>query len=58
MTFRIKGAETEAARLARERSYAAYEKRLAEEKWISTKFHDKQVIRVYMLKYLFIRQIA
>lgn len=42
VTLRIKGAETEAARLARERSYAAYEKRLADEKWCPLKFYSAE----------------
>nr|CAB3265034.1 DNA-directed RNA polymerase III subunit RPC5-like [Phallusia mammillata] len=41
VTVRFKGAETEAARVARERSYAAYEKNLHEEKWISATIHPK-----------------
>ncbi|XP_039273152.2 DNA-directed RNA polymerase III subunit RPC5-like [Styela clava] len=41
VTVRVKGAESEAVRLARERSYAAYEKRIADEKWIEVKVHHK-----------------
>jgi len=39
VNVRFKGAETEAARTARERSYASYEKSLFEEKWIAASIH-------------------
>lgn len=42
VTIRVKGAETEAVRLARELSYAAYEKRLADEKWCPLKFYSAE----------------
>ena len=41
VTIRFKGAETEASRALREKSYAAYEKRLYQEKWISATVHHK-----------------
>ncbi|CAK8687070.1 unnamed protein product [Clavelina lepadiformis] len=41
VTVRFKGVESEAARTARERSYAAYEKRLQQEKWIAATVHSK-----------------
>ncbi|XP_078486655.1 DNA-directed RNA polymerase III subunit RPC5 [Ciona intestinalis] len=41
VSVRFKGAETEAARTARERSYAAYEKRLFAEKWVTASVHSE-----------------
>ena len=41
VTIRFKNVETEASKALREKSYAAYEKRLFQEKWINTKVHHK-----------------
>ena len=41
VTVKFKGAETEAARLARQRSYAAYEKKVVSEKWAEAAIHSQ-----------------
>ena len=42
VTIRFKGVETEASRATREQSYASYEKKLFQEKWISATVHSKE----------------
>jgi len=41
ITVKFKGAETEAVRLARQRSYAAYEKKVVSEKWAEATVHSE-----------------
>lgn len=51
VTVRFKGAESDISKALREKSYASFEKRIADEKWIPTAFHHQHVrkIKIYFM---------